>query len=174
MKRGFSLVEILVALGIVALLACLVVPSCKILQARANSARCMGNLRALGSALQLYLGENQMIMPTLDMARSSTSEDRPVIDNTLNRYVDDQRVFICPAGRQIALESGTSYLWNFTLNGQTISNIASVKWNELLHWNNLGEIPVISDKEGWHQYTQNKVNHLFADGHVSTELQLIK
>jgi prepilin-type processing-associated H-X9-DG protein len=31
---------------------------------------------------------------------------------------------------------------------------------------------VIVDKEGWHIRSEDKVNHLFADGHASNHLRL--
>ena len=38
MKRGFTLVELLVSIGVIALLASIIVPSYSIVRARANSA----------------------------------------------------------------------------------------------------------------------------------------
>ena len=36
----------------------------------------------------------------------------------------------------------------------------------------LSKIPVLVDKEGWHKNTEDKVNHLFADGHATKDLRL--
>lgn len=167
MRRGFTLVEILVVLGIISVLACILVPSMEIVKARAASANCLGNLKAIGVGLNLYLGENQMTMPNLKAARASIDEDVPVLDNTLARYVDDVRVFTCPAGREVAKTTGTSYYWDSMLSGQALANL-----NFLGMITDLSKIPIVLDKEGWHKYTDNKVNHLFADGHAATELRL--
>jgi prepilin-type processing-associated H-X9-DG protein len=32
----------------------------------------------------------------------------------------------------------------------------------------LSRIPILVDKEGWHKASENRVNHLFADGHVES------
>jgi prepilin-type N-terminal cleavage/methylation domain-containing protein len=48
MKRGFTLIELLVAMGVIGLIAAIAVPSYNIVRARADAARCVGNLRALG------------------------------------------------------------------------------------------------------------------------------
>lgn len=167
MKRGFTLVEILVSLGIIALLASIAIPSLRIARARADSTKCVSHLRALGVALNLYLADHQMVMPDIEAGRADKNEDIPVIDNTIASYVDNQAVFTCPAGRAIAEKSGTSYYWNSAIRGQNIANLS-------LFWlSDPSKIPVLVDKEGWHKYVEDKVNHLFADGHVTNELRLI-
>lgn len=165
MKRGFTLVEMLVTIGVISALACILVPSLEISRARAASANCLGNLKVIGVALHTYLGENQMMMPQLKASRPSVNDDVPVIDNTLDRYVDSVKVFICPAGREIAKTSGTSYYWNSVLSGQPASAVNLMKL-----FDDLSKIPVVMDKEGWHKYTDKKVNFLFVDGHAATEL----
>jgi prepilin-type processing-associated H-X9-DG protein len=36
----------------------------------------------------------------------------------------------------------------------------------------LAKIPILVDKEGWHRHSEEKVNHLFADGHAANQLRL--
>lgn len=165
MKRAFTLVEILVVLGVISLLACILVPSMEIARARAASAGCLGNLKGIGLGLNMYLSENQMTMPQLKASRASVTEQVPVIDNTLDHYVDNVKVFTCPAGKEIAKTTGTSYYWNSILSGQPSATVNLMKL-----FNDLSKIPVVMDKEGWHKYTDNKVNFLFVDGHAATEL----
>lgn len=167
MKRAFTLIEILVSLGVIALLVALTVPSLRIVRARAESTQCVSHLRSLGTALNLYLADHAMIMPDIASGRSDRSENIPVIDTTLDAYVDDSAVFICPAGRAVGEKSGTSYYWNSALRGQSVAAL-KLFWLE-----DPGRIPVLLDKEGWHRYVDDKVNHLFADGHVTNELRMI-
>lgn len=167
MKRAFTLVEVLVSVCVIILLLSIAVPSYQIVSARGAAARCLGNLRALGTALNLFLGENQMIMPSLAAARRSKDEEVPAIDTTLDRYLDDNAAFTCPAGKHLAETTGTSYFWNSALNGQPASQL-----NLFGIVTELGRIPILVDKEGWHKYTDDKVNHLFGDGHVTSELRL--
>ncbi len=174
MRRGFTLVELLVSIGVIALLASIIVPSYSIVRARANSAGCVNNLKALGTALNLYLSDHDMMMPALESARADKNEDVPVIDNTLDKYVEDRRYFICPGGRAIAEKTGTSYYWNSLLGKPVQQSALKLSFFGL----NVGEdiesskIPILVDKEGWHKFTDDKVNHLFADGHVSNQLRL--
>lgn len=165
MRKGFTLVELLIVIAILAILISLTVPTVQIARARAASAQCLGNLKAIGLGLSSYLAENQMTMPQLKASRASISEDVPVLDNTLNAYVGDPRVFTCPAGRAIAKATGTSYYWNSLLSGQPSASVNLMKL-----FDDLTKIPAVMDKEGWHQYTDNRVNFLFVDGHAATEL----
>lgn len=165
--RAFTLLEILIAVAIVAGLVALLVPSLGSLQARAESARCLGNLRALGAAMGQYLADHSMTFPLLAAARASTSEEVPVIDSALAPYAQDQKVFACPSDRTLARQTGTSYFYNSALGGQPAAALQFLGVNDAA-----SRIPVLVDKEGWHTGGASRVNHLFADGHAGAELQL--
>ena len=165
-RHGFTLVEIIVVMAIVAVLVAIAFPvSSRVIQS-GKATGCVSNLRNLGIALHLYLGEHNQMMPNLQAGRQSISQDIPVIDNTLNAYVRDTRVFACPADNQgLAASTGTSYYWNSVLSNQSVTNLRFLLAN-----GQNSEIPVLSDKEGFHPYTSNKVNLLYADGHASQDL----
>lgn len=165
--RGFTLLELLVVIAIVAVLAALAVPAVGYGISRANSAKCLGNLRMIGVGLHGWLSDNNMVMPPLVAGRKSRDEDVPVIDTVLAPYLPDPRVFACPADRELAVKTGTSYYWNSVLSGQSAVNL-----NFLSLATDLSKIPVIVDKEGWHVHSEDKVNHLFADGHAANQLRL--
>lgn len=61
--RAFSLTELLVIIGIIALLSLLAFPALEKMQGHGNSAKCMANLRQLGSATTLYVAEHQNELP---------------------------------------------------------------------------------------------------------------
>jgi prepilin-type N-terminal cleavage/methylation domain-containing protein/prepilin-type processing-associated H-X9-DG protein len=168
-QPGFTLVELIVVIAIVAVLASLAVPVTGRVIQSGKAAACLSNLNSLGVALNLYLGEHNEIMPPLAAGRQSTSQNIPVIDNTLNAYVSDPRVFACPADNQgIAAATGTSYYWNNVLSGQSITHLQFFLSKGLD-----SEIPVLCDKEGFHPYAANKVNMLYADGHASQNLKFV-
>jgi prepilin-type N-terminal cleavage/methylation domain-containing protein len=166
-SAGFTLLEITVTAGILAVLAAIAWPALSLAVAKSHSAGCLSNLRGLGIALNLYLADHGGIMPALAAARAGTAEDVPVIDTVLAPYAGERKIFRCPADDRLAATTGTSYFYNSALGGQRTSNL-----NFLGLVDNNSRIPVLVDKEGWHRVNPTRVNHLFADGHSSNELRL--
>ena len=164
MKKAFTVIELLVVLVILLLLIGITVPVYMRATERGRATACISNLRQLGIALDLYLGEHNQTMPTLAAARSSATQDMPVIDNTLSAYASNPNVFACPSDFQgIAAATGTSYYWNSALNGQAVANL------NFFAMADVSQIPVLSDKQSFHPYSQNKINLLYADGHATQD-----
>ena len=61
--RGFTLVELLVVIGIIALLVSILLPSLNKARQQANLVACMANLRQIGSTLQIYAAQNKGLAP---------------------------------------------------------------------------------------------------------------
>ena len=164
---AFTLIELLVVIVIIAGLATLIIPAGDRVLHRARAAACMGNLRNLGGALNLYLADHNNIMPNLVIARETIGDDPAAIDTALLPYTEDPKAFRCPAdSKRLWEKTGTSYIWNNLLNEQ---NVASLDFFGLVKSGS--RIPVMSDKENFHKYRDVEVNILYADGHVAKELQ---
>jgi prepilin-type N-terminal cleavage/methylation domain-containing protein/prepilin-type processing-associated H-X9-DG protein len=168
-RGGFTLIELLITIGIIVVLVAIAVPASQRLIHKGRATQCLANLRNLGSAMQLYLNDHNNLMPTLVTARQSKDSEEQAIDNTLDEYTQDERVFRCSADSKHLYETtGTSYLWNNLLNGQDTSSL-----NVFGFIKDGTRIPVIFDKEGWHKYRDVQVNILYADGHVDKDVKFV-
>jgi prepilin-type processing-associated H-X9-DG protein len=164
-RAGFTFLEIVIVLGIIVLLLTLIVPAIWSVKEGARTTACISNLKQIGAGLNLYLADHDLTLPALQAARASLNENVPVIDTVLAPYLKNKTVFACPSDKSIAVKTGTSYFWNSALNGQKLGSLDFLKLTE-----DQSQIPVLSDKEGFHPFQENKVNILYADGHATENL----
>jgi len=168
MKRAaFTLLELLVVVAIIGVLAGLLVPVLSKARAAAKTTHCLGNLRQLSLAIQMYVDDNGGRLPALQN-RASLTEPLPALDTVLLAQVSGKSgVFGCRADNKRLWETtGTSYFWNFTVNGQNVDRLFSI-----VGGTEATRIPLLSDKEAFHPDTRDGVNILYADGHVAKELR---
>lgn len=168
-RQAFTLVELLVVIVLIAMLSAIIVPASERILHSARASHCLGNLRNLGAALQLYLGDHNNLLPELVLARESRDEEKPALDTVLSAYVENPQVFHCKAdNRNLYEKTGSSYLWNNLINGQ---NIASLNFMGFIH--DGSRIPLISDKENFHKFRDVEVNILYVDGHAAKDIQFV-
>jgi len=71
-NKGFTLVELLVVIGIIALLISILLPSLNRARETANRVKCANNLKQIGLAISLYTNENHGAYPRTYYAPGNT------------------------------------------------------------------------------------------------------
>jgi prepilin-type N-terminal cleavage/methylation domain-containing protein/prepilin-type processing-associated H-X9-DG protein len=118
-KSGFTLVELLVVIGIIALLLAVLLPALNVARQQALSVKCLSNMRQLGTAYAMYVIDNKGWLPSSDTCGPITIQNftdatghlqwpaGPTFNHTWVGWVD--------AGpTKASLEGGT--LWKYIKN----------------------------------------------------------
>jgi len=144
-RAGFTLVELLVVIGIIALLISILLPSLNKARQQARIIKCMANVRSLNTAVIMYAGENRTCMPAVNWGGNPTVNGKvnagwlyecplytasgfvaPLTDDQAKQgsiypYVKTLEVYRCPGHDKDVIhgktDSVTSYLMNGAMNG---------------------------------------------------------
>jgi len=98
-KRGFTLVELLVVIGIIALLIGVLLPALSRARDRANKTKCLANLRTLGQAMLMYANAHKDRLPNTNPPLTTSDYDATnAVLVALNRdYIRSAGAFHCPS-----------------------------------------------------------------------------
>ena len=161
-RRGFSLVELLVVLGLIALLIALLLPALSKARRQSRMVACKAQLANIGSAFQMYLNENENRYPPAPYSPAfNPPPPKPLINQFLLRYVSNMNdVFHCPAD--------DDYFTEFNLSYSYYQELGERKLTETFFYKVMGSsalVPILWDASNFHGGTL-PYNWLFADGHV--------
>ncbi|MHB1001882.1 MAG: type II secretion system protein [Armatimonadota bacterium] len=123
-NKGFTLIELLVVIAIIAILAAILFPVFAKAREAARGTSCLSNMKQLGTAFQMYCGENDNVLPVPNYEAGAAAGDaiafgwtgegaapsQAYMENytlkaVLTPYVKSTNIFKC------ASDSGASLKW---------------------------------------------------------------
>lgn len=154
-RRAFSLVELIVVIGVVAVLIALLLPVLARARAEGNRVACMSNLRQLLQAQMAYVADSKgyltypnwghdrvtdSVWPTGWLYAQGEISSPPAPDDVksgaLFRYLGDARVYRCPLHPpEAASATGTDRITSYIMNG-SVCGFGAVghKSADLVRW----------------------------------------
>lgn len=118
-RKGFSVIELLVGLSVVAILATLTIISIGRVKQAAKKTGCASNLRQMGMAAALYAQDNNGNLPLIyDLRLGLWGPPHNGLIDLLGGYLPDYRVFYCTEAERAvappALAYGQTYAYQST------------------------------------------------------------
>ena len=100
--NGFSLLELLITVALIAILTTMMYGFASAKHQRTQKQLCADNLQKIYLAMQIYANDFGGWLP--QNTNAATSEQ--VLDELVPRYTADTSIFICPGGRDAQIPSG--------------------------------------------------------------------
>ncbi len=166
-RPAFTIVEMLVVLGIIALMAGLMLPNLQYGILKAQSTVCAQQLHGIGVAVLSEATDNNDILPEINQAAAPVyGASVPGIVGVLGGYGVTTNTIQCPTDMAQGITSsfklyGSSYEWNPVLDDGT-DPVTSVPIGPISITPNSSRIRVCTDFLPIHR---GRMNALYADGH---------
>lgn len=196
--RAFTLIELLIVIGIVAVLAAMSVSSLAALRTKARSTQCISNLNQWGMALQHYLRDNDGYLPRRGQGVQQVFQltNRDDWFNVLPEYLDmpaysnlwlagkipkphDRSVFVCPAAEANTTGGSTNFI-TYGMN-MYICRYDQTNRTKIIQLPNISTLAFLADSPGGYASTVPSAygysviarhggyaNVAFFDGHVQS------
>ena len=121
--RGFTLIDLLVVIAIIAILAGMLLPALGKAKAKAQGIACVNSLRQLQLAWQMYADDHGDVMPSSSAWVKGDATTATSLTNlqagVLYRYVGAVGSYRCPADRPLTTgREKKPRLWSYAISGQ--------------------------------------------------------
>jgi prepilin-type N-terminal cleavage/methylation domain-containing protein/prepilin-type processing-associated H-X9-DG protein len=174
-RSGFTLLELLMVITIIALLAGMVLPVTGDITARAQSTKCMANLRQIGMAAHSAATDNDNRFPLVEIDVQNSAfapEDNALpLSQVFKKYGITEPVLQCAAdlkGPNWFAKTGASYMWQPYAEDEPTAAI-SIYTRRGQYPGRQSRVRLATDFEAVHpgdKGGRKKANTLYADGHV--------
>jgi len=166
-KNYFTIIELLVVIGIIGLLAAIMFPVLNKVRMNAKKSSCLNNLHQIGVAVNTYVNEYDSHLPVCKRAPDGPEDPFSVV-NTIR--INSKDIYKCPGdtnakydGKTYFGKYSTSYEWNTWLNGRKIDKTQFDMGGIML------KTPLMGDAMEFHGKLGR--NYLYPTGKVQKSLE---